>query len=70
MELIQSFIAIPEAAAKQQAQKGNAASTVEAYQPAQSYELTAIVAVSLFGSPSHASLCQPSEDRTEQRQPS
>ena len=40
MELIQSFIAIAEAAAKQQTLQKNANSTVAVYQAAQSQELT------------------------------
>jgi hypothetical protein len=50
MELIQSFIAIPEAAVKQQVQQQNLASSVEAHQPTQSQEL-ATVEVLLFKKP-------------------
>jgi hypothetical protein len=50
MELIQSFIAIPEAAAKQQALQKNTNSTVEAYQATQSPELTP-AQVLLFNQP-------------------
>jgi hypothetical protein len=48
MELIQSFIAISEAAAKQQAGKKNVVSTVDTHQQSQSQESAAVAAVSLF----------------------
>jgi hypothetical protein len=50
MELIQSFIAIPEAAAKQQIQQNNIASIAEAHQLTQSQE-SATVEVLLFKKP-------------------
>jgi hypothetical protein len=59
MELIQSFIAISEAAAKQQAGKKNVVSTVETHQQSQSQESAAVVAVSVFeldGQTSHSQL--------------
>jgi hypothetical protein len=52
MELIESFIAILEAAAEQQAPPKDSNSTVVAHQPTQSQELAAVEALLFKKSPS------------------